>query len=303
LKIKLADLEIDPTVQIRRSNHEPTIRRYQESFEKLPPIDVFKTPEGLLLADGFHRTAAAQRLGLDTIEATVHHGSRADALEFAVVANTKNADPLTPEERDDGIRRLKQLHPDWAMRRLAEAMSVSQRAVQRVFDTDKVKRAVVGPRERVTDVHFAEVSGAQEEHWESLVKAADERGWTRDATRLAVKNLKDDNIPTKHKRDLLAGDADPVLVTPNGEYAVPADIVGGRIKDMAANDAILAFHRALEHLSKARLFKAEAIFRPANADTLEHWAKEIPGNVEFLEEILAGVRAARGGLRVISKER
>src|SRR3989442_10872953 len=104
-KIAIKEIEIDTTIQIRRGNHEPTIRRYEESFEKLPPVDVFRTPEGDLLADGFHRVAAAERLGKREIQATIHKGTREAALEFAVTANMKNADPLSPEERDDGIRR------------------------------------------------------------------------------------------------------------------------------------------------------------------------------------------------------
>ena len=99
--LTISEIVIDPTIQIRRGNHEQTVRRYEESFDKLPPIDVFKTPdEGYLLADGFHRVAAAQRLGKRQIDAVVHRGSRDDALEFAVVSNTKNADPLSEEERD-----------------------------------------------------------------------------------------------------------------------------------------------------------------------------------------------------------
>jgi ParB-like chromosome segregation protein Spo0J len=81
-KLAIDSIIIDPTVQIRRSNHEPTIRRYEESFEKLPPIDVFDTPDGMLLADGFHRVAAAQRLGLVEVDAKVHEGTRASSLSF-----------------------------------------------------------------------------------------------------------------------------------------------------------------------------------------------------------------------------
>ena len=84
MRLKIADLVIDQTIDIRSSLDEETITRYEESFDKLPPVDVFDTPDGLLLADGFHRAAAAQRLGLAEIEAKIHKGSRAEALEFAV---------------------------------------------------------------------------------------------------------------------------------------------------------------------------------------------------------------------------
>ncbi len=243
--MKLSSIIIDPTIQIRRSNHDPTIQRYEESFDKLPPVTVIDSSEGMLLADGFHRMAAAGRLGLEEVEAKVIKGTREDALEIAVVANMKNADPLTTEERDDGIRRLRQLHPDWTLRQLAEAMSVSYQTVSDVFRVDEVKRHVVSPVNALTSTHYREVAKAPKEQWEPLVKAADKRGWSSEVTSVARKNLADDRVSEDRKRDLLAGKADPVVFTPEGEVAIPADVVGARLREMAANDAVLQFERAL----------------------------------------------------------
>jgi len=294
VKIKLTDLIIDPTIQIRRSNHEATIRRYEEAFENLPPVVVYDTSEGRLLADGFHRAAAAERLGKREIEVELRKGTRDDAAEFAVIANTKNADPLTPEERDDGVRRLRQLHGDaWSQRDIARAMSVSQRTVERVFQLDRVKRSVLRPSPRVSDSHYAEVASARQEQWEPLIQAADEREWDRDTTRLAVRNLKDESIPDRYKRDLLAGRADPVDRTRDGELAVPHGVVTRRVKDMQANDAMLAFQRALEQLAKARMFRVQFILEPADKRTLEHWTKELPGDMAFLQEVFEGAKGAR----------
>jgi ParB-like chromosome segregation protein Spo0J len=302
-EIALAEIVADPSIQIRRSNHEPTIQRYEEAFDKLPPVDVFETPDGFLLADGFHRFAAAERLGNTTIKANVHKGSRQEALEFAVIGNTKNADPLTPEERDDGIRRLKQLHPDWSTRQIADVMSVSHETVRNVFRVDEVKREVLpaAPVNRLTDSHLKQVASAPKEAWAPLAKAADQRGWSRDATALAVRNLKDDRVPEQRKREILEGKADPVVVTPGGEFAVPAEVVGRQIRDMEANDAILAFQRALEHLSKARLFKVEAITDEAEQRLLKTWANELPDDIAFLNEVL-GVVSARAKLRVVERK-
>jgi hypothetical protein len=144
------------------------------------------------------------------------------------------------------------------------------------------------------------VATAPKEQWQPLIKAADKRGWSRDATRLAVRNLKDDRIPDERKREILKGDADPLVITENGEFAVPASVVGGRIAEMAANDAILIFQRALEHLGKARLFKTEAIFGAATADMLEYWSKELPGDIAFLQEVLSGTKDTRT-LRVVKQ--
>jgi ParB-like chromosome segregation protein Spo0J len=299
-KLAIDSITIDPTVQIRRSNHEPTIRRYEESFDKLPPVDVFDTPEGLLLADGFHRSAAAQRLGLAEIEANVHKGTRADALEFAVISNTKNADPLTPDERDDGIRRLRQLHPDWSQRQIADAMSVSQSTVRRVFQIDEVKTTTFRSEsmDSPSDSHYREIARAPREHWQPLVRAAQKRDWTVKETADAARALRDEAVPAEHKQELIQGEADPLIRRGDGSFAVSPDTVSRHIAQARANDAILAFQRALEHLGKARLFKAEAIFGAANAEMLDYWEKELPGDIAFLNEVLSGTRESRT-LRVV----
>lgn len=299
-KLAIEDITADPTIQIRRANHEATIQRYEESFEKLPPVTVYDTDEGLLLADGFHRLAAAIRRGEKKIEADVRKGTRADALEYAVIANTQNADPLTPDERDNGIRRLKQLHPDWALRKIAEAMSVSHNTVQRVFKVDEVRQATFTgvSADTPSETHYRAIARAPKEHWQPLVEAAQERGWSSDDTARAVSNLRDESVPEKHKRELVKGKADPLERTPDGELAVPRTVIERRIKETQDNDAMLAFHKALEALASARMFRTEAILSPADGHTLERWAKELPGDIAFLEEVLEGAKGA-GKLRAV----
>lgn len=296
MKLAIQDIVVDPTIQIRRTNHEQTIQRYEDAFDRLPPVDVFETAEGLLLADGFHRIAAAERLGRAKIEAKVRKGTREDALEHAVIANTKNADPLTPEERDDGIRRLRQIHGDkWSNVRIAEAMSVSEITVRRVFQIDEVKRTTFPDSTRVepSDSHYREIAKAPKEHWSGLVKASQERGWTRDATAQAVRNLKDDRIPEERKRDILKGEADPVVVTSDGQFAVPPDVVGKKLREMAANDAVLATERALEALAKLRLFRPDVIVSTIGQPRLARLIDEMPGYISFMEEILNAATKTR----------
>jgi len=45
---------------------------YVEHLDEAPPVTVFDTDEGLFLADGHHRVAAAQRLGRTVVKADVH---------------------------------------------------------------------------------------------------------------------------------------------------------------------------------------------------------------------------------------
>jgi hypothetical protein len=56
--------------------------QYTKEFDALPPVVVFDTEAGLLLVDGYHRLAAARRLGRATIDVELHRGSRSDAVRF-----------------------------------------------------------------------------------------------------------------------------------------------------------------------------------------------------------------------------
>ncbi len=125
------------------------------------------------------------------------------------------------------------------------------------------------------------------------MKAADQRGWTRDVTAQAVQNLRDDRIPDRQKRDILKGEADPVVVTPDGQFAVPPDLVGKRLREMASNDAVLAMERALEALAKLRLFRPDAIVGTIGQPRLARLIDEMPGYISFMEEVLNSATTCR----------
>jgi hypothetical protein len=73
-------------------------------FDSLPPITVFDTAEGLLVADGYHRIAAARRLGREWIELELHRGTKHDALAFAV-ENARRERGLSAEQAREAIER------------------------------------------------------------------------------------------------------------------------------------------------------------------------------------------------------
>ena len=75
----LANTPIDPEAHLDAAQ----VKRYAEMLDALPPLVVFDTGEALLLADGYHRLAAARRCGLEMVEAEVRHGSQQDALQYA----------------------------------------------------------------------------------------------------------------------------------------------------------------------------------------------------------------------------
>ena len=75
----LANTPIDPEAHLDAAR----VKRYAGMLDALPPVVVFDTGEALLLADGYHRLAAARRCGLEMVEAEVRHGSQQDALQYA----------------------------------------------------------------------------------------------------------------------------------------------------------------------------------------------------------------------------
>ena len=103
-QVRIADLLASSLVDPAAHLDPERVRRYAELLDELPPVVAFRTDQGLLLADGYHRVAAAQARGLDTIEAEVRHGSAHDALRYAVTIGAKQHG-LSQEEV---MRRLQQ---------------------------------------------------------------------------------------------------------------------------------------------------------------------------------------------------
>jgi hypothetical protein len=96
----LANAPIDPEAHLDSGR----VERYALMLDDLPPVVIFDTPEGPLLADGYHRLAAARRRGLETVEAEVHAGSRRDALRYAAEVGGAQRD-ISAEEAASHIER------------------------------------------------------------------------------------------------------------------------------------------------------------------------------------------------------
>jgi hypothetical protein len=88
--LDLATIRIDGGTQPREAISETTVREYADYFDAgmiFPPIDVFFDGTTYWLADGFHRYHAAKRVERLALTATVHLGTKRDAVLFSVAAN------------------------------------------------------------------------------------------------------------------------------------------------------------------------------------------------------------------------
>ena len=128
-ELPLDDLVLDPNLYLRDRLDDFTVERYADSWDRLPPVTVYHVEKRYLLADGFHRHAAAVMLGRKTIRAEVLEGSFVEALDFVASVNLFHGLPLTRAERRRAVEVKMRIHHDWSDRRLAEELGVSRELV------------------------------------------------------------------------------------------------------------------------------------------------------------------------------
>ena len=131
-EVPLDDLVLDPNLNLRDRLDDFTVERYADSWDRLPPITVYKVDDRLLVADGFHRHAAAVMLGKRTIRAEIIEGTFTDALDFVASVNLFHGLPLTRAERRRAVEVKLKLHHDWSDRRMAEELAVSRELVAKI---------------------------------------------------------------------------------------------------------------------------------------------------------------------------
>jgi hypothetical protein len=128
----LSDLVLDQTLNLRDKLDEFTVERYADAWTRMPPVTVFDVEERWLLADGFHRHAAAVRLGKETIRAEIRVGTFNDALDFVSSVNLFHGLPLTRAERRRAVEVKLRLHHEWSDRRLAEELSIGRELIAKI---------------------------------------------------------------------------------------------------------------------------------------------------------------------------
>jgi hypothetical protein len=92
-----------------------------------PPVIVFEGADGIVLADGFSRHAAADDAGLTDIECEVHQGTKRDAALYACGANATHGQRRTNADKRKAVSRLLKDKEwgEWTDRQIAEAAGVS----------------------------------------------------------------------------------------------------------------------------------------------------------------------------------
>ena len=127
--VTVDDLVLDPNLNLRDRLDDFTVERYAEAWERMPLVTVFDVDGRWLLADGFHRHAAAVKLGRRAIPAEIRAGTFADALDFVAGVNLFHGLPLSRAERRRAVEVKLRLHHDWSDRRLSEELGASRELI------------------------------------------------------------------------------------------------------------------------------------------------------------------------------
>ncbi|KKK81820.1 hypothetical protein LCGC14_2809620, partial [marine sediment metagenome] len=206
MKIKLADLEVDPTVNIRDKLDEETVQWYMEIFDQLPPVTAYRLNGRILLADGFHRWSAAERLNLEEIEADVREGTEQDAWEFAVMANWRHGKNLSQYEHDKAIARLYMIHG--TNQAVADLLGVGETTVRRALQAVELGK-ISPPGANYNQKRLSTIAGAPTKNQQK--RLMERNDLSPSELQASVRTLKDPEVSEDYKERMLKGTAPPIL--------------------------------------------------------------------------------------------
>lgn len=131
-ELPIDELVLDPNLNLRDRLDDFTVERYADAWSRMPPVTVFEIDGQWLLADGFHRHAAAVMIGRRTLPAEVREGTMADALDFVSSVNLFHGLPLTRAERRRAVEVKLRLHPERSDRRLSEELGIGRELIGKI---------------------------------------------------------------------------------------------------------------------------------------------------------------------------
>lgn len=137
MKILLKQVRLDGDTQPRQFINEDVVNEYAEHLADdvvFPPVDVFYDGANYWLADGFHRYFANKKAGFLDVEATIHEGTRRDAVLFSIGANAQHGLRRTNEDKRKAVLiLLNDLEwSEWSDSEIARRCHVSNMTVGRI---------------------------------------------------------------------------------------------------------------------------------------------------------------------------
>jgi hypothetical protein len=132
--VPLDQIRIEAGIQIRVQLDDETIEDYLQAMlggAEFPAVVLFQTKPTAewILADGFHRVAAARKAGLREILAEVRQGDRRAATTYALRANVQHGRRRTNADKRKSVEIALKEFPDQSDRSLAEMCAVDKSLV------------------------------------------------------------------------------------------------------------------------------------------------------------------------------
>lgn len=156
--LELSELTLDAGTQARAAINEAAVKEYAEAMkdgQQFPPVHVFQDHDVYFLADGFHRVEAAKQTGATEIACHVHLGTRRDAVEFALGANTKHGIRRTAADKRLAAQIALSKFPGLSDRAIAELCKVSVPIVSDVRKNSGVNSDTCEPPQTETAAQIA----------------------------------------------------------------------------------------------------------------------------------------------------
>ena len=133
MRLKLADVATDAGTQIRAALDSETVAEYASAMldgARFPAAIVFQNGPRFLLADGFHRVAAAVRNGFTDFAFDVRSGSKPEALKFALSANAQHGLKRTNADKRRSVELALTEWPKLSSAEIARICAVSHTFVE-----------------------------------------------------------------------------------------------------------------------------------------------------------------------------
>ena len=133
--VSLDSLVTDAGTQVRSDIDDAVVDEYVQALldgAQFPPLVVFRVDGVHLLADGYHRVSAYRKAGRSETGADVYHGTREDALWFALGANRAHGQRLSGADKRRAIELAYRAWPDLSQGRIALQVGCTQGYVGRV---------------------------------------------------------------------------------------------------------------------------------------------------------------------------
>lgn len=136
-------LRLDGDTQARIELNPDTVDEYaeliKESGKEWPfePLTVCFDGTDYWVADGFHRTMAAQNAGRASVPCRVLKGTSRDARIIGMTANDKHGLRMSREDRRKNVVWLLETYPEMTQALIAENAGVTTRTVERIVSERK----------------------------------------------------------------------------------------------------------------------------------------------------------------------